>query len=385
MSLFVQFEILMLVLYGVECLVFVPGDAVAVVRATAAQVALSRPWQVLATRRGRVVVAGWAPWDAALVAAPWPIAFDGDRVANRPTHALFDDRAVEAPPGRVVEAGGLEKVGQHERELWVNGELFARCTSPDQAGQAARLLRRWRRADPGQREALLERARRGRFNEDRAARRVAAFRAHAGVAKAVGVLLVLLIFGVLPLVYSRFGLERFWVYLIPVYGGLVAMGALEVDRLYRRFYPRRVGERWKQVFLTIVAPTHAMRLVGELSQGLLWVYHPVVAARVAGSPRQAQDAAREAWLSLEHPRRPVEPDPPAVEAVVAEARARDRRALGDWLARRGFDTQAWNRPPAPSSEASAGYCPRCLAQYTQTDAGCRACGGLGLRPFEAVA
>lgn len=382
MSLFLQFELVMLVLYGIECLAFAPGDAVLTVRATAMRVRLARPWQVMATRRGRVLVAGWTPWDVGLVAAPWPISIAGDRVANRPSHAMFDDRAVEALPGVVFTASQLDAVTCHERELWVNGKKFALCASRAQAEQMVRLLRRWRDALESDRGSILQKAERRHLSIRRASRRWSLYCREVWAARFVSAALVVLIFAVLPLIYVNLGLERYWQFLIPAYGGLVAMGGLEIDRLYRRLYPKRPGERWKQVLLTIIAPTHAMRLADHVGHELLSEFHPAVVAHVAGSSRQAQEAARETWLSLHHARVPAEPDPADVEAVIQAARADARQQLDAWIAQQGHPPAEWEQPPTRSSTSCAAYCPRCGSQYTAADAGCRACGGLTLRPFD---
>lgn len=388
MSLFAQFELVMLVLYAVECLAFAPGESVLIVRAFVLRVSVARPWQVMATRRGRVIAAGWMPWDVGLVAAPWPISIADGAVANRPSHALFDERPVETFAPRCLRFDELEAVTFHERELWVNGQRFAVTAGRAQSEELTQLLRRLRDAppeSPEDRGDILRRAMRRHLGDRRAAKRWKRFLIESGVAKRVSVMLALLIFVALPLVYVYLGLENYWRVLIPIYGGLVAMGGLEVDRLYRRLYPKRVGERWKQVLLTIVAPTHAMRLADLVAHELLATHHPAVVARAAGTPRQAEQAARETWLSLHHPRIPPEPDPADVAEVVSTARQRWREALDAWFARHDVETTGWDQAPSRTSPSCVAYCPRCGSQYVEADAGCRACGGLALRPFATPA
>ncbi|MBB6431328.1 hypothetical protein [Algisphaera agarilytica] len=381
MSLFLEFELVMLVLYGIESLAYAPGDAVLTVRTTLARVRLARPWQIMATRRGRVLVAGWAPWDVGMVAAPWPISIHGDRVTNRPSHALFDTRAVETLPAEVLSASQLDAVTCHDSELWVNGRKFALCASREQARLMVRLLRRWRDSSESDRQAVVKREMRRHLSVRRATRRWTMFRREARLAVCVSVALAVLIFVVLPLIYVNLGLERYWRFLIPMYGLLVVMGGMEMDRLYRCLYPQSTGERWKQVVLTIIAPTHAMRLANHVGHDLLSGFHPVVVAQVAGNPQQARDAARETWLSLHHARLSTEPDPAEVEAMVRAAREHDQRELDAWIAQQGHQSADWSKPPTRTSDSCVAFCPRCASQYTEVDAGCRLCGGLKLTPF----
>jgi len=388
MSLFAQFELLIFLLYAVECLAWTPGEAVLVVRTFVVRMGLARPWQVMATRRGRVVAAGWSPWDVGMVCGPWPICVDAHGVVNRPAHAMFDGRPIETLPQQWVAFESLEKITVNERELRVNGQRFAWAVSHEQAHEVAQLLRRLRDAPPSDRPGIVERALRRHFSARRIAWRWKRFQREAWVARSVGMALALLIFGVLPGLYYTVGLGRYWSLLIPAYGGLMVMGALEADRLYRRFYPKRVGERWKQVVLTLVSPTHAMRLANHVAHELMSRHHPAAVAHGVGNPRLAEEAAREAWLGLHHPRQPAEAQgrevlewPEAAQAVETMRRQVARRLAGAALLR-GRGAEDWDAPPTRTNPECVAYCPRCQSQYLDAGASCKACGGLALTVFE---
>ena len=366
----------MAVLYAIESLAWVPGESVLIVRSWPVRPGVGRPWQVFATRRGRVLASGWAPSDVGLLAAPWPVSMADGQLVNRPAHAMFDDRVTESLPLRTLRVEEVRKVGVLERELWVNGERFADAVSVEQARVVAKALRRVRDAAAERRGELWDRAQRSTLDERRAERRWVSFEREVRAAQWLAWALVGLVFAVLPVAYTTVGLTRWWAVLIPVYLALVGLAAGEAWRLHRRFYPRQRAERWKQAVLTFVAPTHAMRLPDHAAHALLSGFHPVVVARVIGSERQAEEAAREAWLSVKFPRSPG-------GEREAERAARERWAerLTQWLMARRYPVQTWSAAPQRSDPRVEAYCPRCHAQYVNADAGCRACGGVGLVPF----
>src|SRR5205807_13060 len=83
-----------------------------------------------------------------------------------------------------------------------------------------------------------------------------------------------------------------------------------------------------------------------------------------------------------HPAWPICPrQEPAAQDAERHWRAVLLAAMEKFLKQGGLDPEELAQAPLPSDDTCRSYCPRCLAQYTNSQGACADCGGLPLVAF----
>ena len=369
--------------YLVECLVWVPRGAVAFVARAAGRARLAFPSRTFSTPRGGVVVGRLLPGTlSAFVVPQWPLSMDDRGVLGWVAECLAgDERALHTGAYRRWE--DMPRIEADLRKVVVDGETLATLPSARFATHVAATLREVRALPEAQRRARLEAIRRRLFDVAGVQRRIAELETASASLRVASVCVAAIVFGGLPLLTARFGLERAWpLALAAVYIPSWVVTVLFV-RAHRRISPHARLERWGNAALCALLPLSAVRAADALARTLLHGFHPL-AVGVAVLDRPELERFVAALLrDARHPRHPVCPGD-AAEATQVEAahRAAMLGLIEDAARSAGVDPAAVLRAPE-REEGSSGFCPRCLAQYEAAGVRCEDCGGVPLAPFPA--
>ncbi|MEW6302903.1 MAG: hypothetical protein AB1705_05500 [Verrucomicrobiota bacterium] len=277
----------------------------------------------------------------------------------------------------------IKEVAAAQSKLLVNGALLVRCASPHQAAMLARRLRELAKLPENQRAGVIRKALGGSFDTEAIRQRLEEFRQVSQPVRKLANALFLYVFVVCPLLFWQVGLRNCWLPVAVVLLGFTVTTAIYLRRAHRALYPLAEDERFTVFLTALLSPPSAMRAVDALSRPLLQAFHPLAVAQVLCSPAQFRAFAQVVVRDTHHPAHPVCPvDNEAARATEAGHRAALRETMDEFLNTHGLAVAELLKPPAPADASCRQYCPRCLAQFTESAADCADCGGLALEPLE---
>lgn len=174
-------------------------------------------------------------------------------------------------------------------------------------------------------------------------------------------------FVLIPYVYYREAGSVRTFYTIGIGFTWMLMAGLRFVGLHRRLVPDDPAERYKQLFLTMTMPWHAMRLSDELLLQARFSIHPLALASLVderrGSPFLAQTLRDSIYLA---------------KPLYAEDEV---RAVYYTL---GVEADRFLVPPVrdESDAGASNYCPCCHTAYTAGTEVCVDCENTALRMFD---
>lgn len=218
------------------------------------------------------------------------------------------------------------------------------------------------------REPMVEGWLRKAMDVGTAAKRLEEFHVHARFVAVLACLQLLLLFGVTPWLFSRYGSRAIWMVLASVATASVAI-TIEFWILHKLFYPKAGDTRLTSAVTILFSPISAIRALDAIGRDLLAGFHPVAAAAVVCGE---DEFAAVAGAHLRHLK--FGPDP---RTWYSE---KTKEGILRLIARKGLDNNKLLGPPDRQEECSF-YCPLCLAQYLASSAVCADCGHEGLVSF----
>ncbi|MCK6447612.1 MAG: hypothetical protein L6Q99_14565 [Planctomycetes bacterium] len=312
------------------------------------------------------------PLGTLFVAESLPVALSSDGLASVPGLEL-DPRAPRVHEWRAKRWSDVHEVRAIEKELWLDGHVFAVADTPRTARELATLVETLRTAPRERRTKLLERALAARCDVASARERVERFFAVTAKLRFATNTLFVFLAGLVPAALWRFGIILTWPFLL---GGLV-LGVASVAwlfaRAHRELFPNERSARRRGVFLIALSPPEAVRAVDALGRAACASFDPLALATVLDeAPRR--ELARRILIDTRHPL----PPPVSVEPFAVECerefrglvRAARERALGEL----GLDAKTLLAPPAPEEAGARSYCLRCELDRTEPAGACNDCG-----------
>lgn len=312
------------------------------------------------------------PLGTLFVAESWPVALSSDGITRVPGLEL-DPRAPRVHEWRAKRWEDVRDVRAIEKELWLDGRVFAVADTARTARELATLVETLRTTPRERRAKLVERALAARCDVAAARERVERFfAATARVRVATNALFVFLAV-LAPATLWRFGIILTWPYLL---GGLV-LGVATVGwlfvRAHRELFPNERGARRRGALLIALSPPEAVRAVDSLARSVCAGFDPLTLATLLDeAPRR--ELARRILIDTRHPL----PPPVSVEPFAAECerefRALVRTARERALRELGLDATTLLAPPAPDSPDARSYCQRCEIDRPEPSGACSDCG-----------
>lgn len=344
------------VLYGIQCLVWLPEGSVLFVRPLGAWWVASGPgWRLLHP----------FPSGPAWLAARLPLVERAGRLYGRaaPTWLSsrgWPDRGAAASPAALA---GAEARGSVVR---VEGRAFARAVTPAAAPPLARLLRNLGTSDAAQAEVLLARTLAESLSLARYSETLEDFgRATPGLRWSSDLYWTAL-YVALPGAMLLWESEPALLWALPVLATLHLATLASYAWTFRRLHPEGRGERFEGVLAAALYPPQLLRAWSELRTRALAGFHPAVVA-VATLP----EAAGRAFLRSEILRAPQPRGSGAVGAAgLAELEC---RALWQLASEIGESRETLLAEPARHDPRAQGYCPACHVEYVRTSGRCSDC------------
>lgn len=351
------------VLYGLQCLVWLPEGSALFVRPLGAWRVTSGPgWRVL------------HPWPSgpAWLAARLPLIERAGRLYGRAAPTWLASRAF-SDRGRAVPRAALAGAEARGSVVRVQGRAFARAVAPAEAEPLARFLRDLGASPPAQAEALVEERLAESLSLSRYSEARERFgRATPGLRWSSDVYFAGL-YVALPGAALAWASEPALLWALPALAALHLATLAVYARTFRRLYPEGRGERVEAVLAAALYPPQLLRAWSELRTRAMAGFHPAVVA-VATLP----EAAGRAFLRGEILRASRERGPGALcEAGLAELEC---RALWDLVAEIGESRETLLAAPVRQHPRAKGYCPACHVEYVRASGACNDCD-VALAPY----
>ena len=377
-----QIFVVLAVLYLVECIWWVRGDACRLFR---------RPWERWSDIPGDAPLSStWRfgssnplPWSEAFAAERFRFPFDVKRVLVPVLVAGTGKERYEA-----VAFDDLAPVEARERDLLFGGRIVANFTSHHAAEVVADRLERLRTAAVTERRNVAEEILKEAWDVAAARDVVTRWRSMSAAVRDYGSTLTILSLVVAPVAYVFRAHVPEWGLYALLAVCVVTWLATAGSALRLRPEPltglRVTGvHRWAVLF----SPASAMRYYDTVGREVLWRFEPFVVTLVLGPEGQPSRAAvahlRDALYSAHRP---------AIDQTAADA-AQTAATLDWYLAETrgsamqacldaGFDLPDLLRETT-DDESVRTYCPRCGRHYTATGGECDLCG-LALVPIGMI-
>lgn len=375
--------LLLAVIYGVECLVWVRLGAVAFTHWTGARWRLRQPSAVAGNARGGLVVAPLLPPMGTAVYGqqlPVSLAPEGVIAFNPGSPNGLRRPLASAAWFRFDE---IKTVGTDGKFVTINGARFVKTSSEAYAFFLAEEVKRLQRLPLEQRAGSIKHLFADQLSVEKIQARLQAYRERIGWLRVLANSLFASVFLLAPILINLVGLNRCWWVLL----GLILVQMWPIAYLFRRAHralvPKAAEERFTWVLTMVLAAPSAMRASDILGRRVLETFHPLALAKALCAEEAFKHFAGAVIRDLHHPAEPSCPtaDPAAAKAV-AWSLALWRDTVKDFMRRAGQPVEQFLARPKPSEPVHASYCPRCLAQFVVKQGACADCGGKALEPLE---
>ncbi len=369
-------------LYLSDCFFWVHRHSVAFTTLTGRRWRVAFPSALLGNRQGGLLLASpLPPLGSIYFSHLMPVSFS-------PAHVYSSISQTMGQGGRPKQLGllfayeDIESVKMSGGEIRINGKVFVRSHTQQQAALVAELVKRLLPLKEVKREKEIREVLHAALDVEGARERLAEQRKQAIPLRIVCNVAFCYMFLLAPALVWTYGITRL---LVPIAGSVWLMAGSIVYifwRLHKGLFPEPRGERASCVAKMLLCPPLAIRANDLLTSQLLAAYHPLAVASLLCAPEDFRRFAKSVLLDLRHPLA-MEPMDDRASATEQWYRNRLRKLAEEFVVERGLNVTDLLRPPTRREVSSGSYCPRCEIEYTVLDGECADCAGVALHPFDA--
>ena len=362
--------------YAIECVVFLRRNTALLRRDFLLRWQLYHPGSTLGNARGALA------WVIPLPLFPCSLTLRLPPISLSPEGALawtpfcLNPRWRSAQTGRWVPWDQVQSVEAQSSRLLINGSLFLNACSSHEALRWAGVIRSLVKADPKARPDELEKSIANAFDSDVFDRRWDEAQRSQKWLTLQSELLFFTVFLLSPALLYKWGLSQVgWWLLGGIYFQSFLM-AWTVNRAHKKLFPANGDDRFVRVLTTLLAPLSAIRAPDLLLRSSVEMSHPLIIIRSLMGEAEWKRCANHLIRDSRFPILPELPHDLPSEARTAERWWRDRwtQAMERSVLSKGLKVEQAVGAPPPSESLHRAYCPRCLAQFTDTQALCVDCG-----------
>jgi len=151
---------------------------------------------------------------------------------------------------------------------------------------------------------------------------------------------------------------------------------------HRKLYPTAKADRWKTLFTTMVSPAATLRATDHLARNLVGLKHPLAVAAIMCSKPELTELTAAVLRDLCYPKVPeIASDDQDTILIVSSFRSTIKAAIAKFAANSEITCELANSAPSRHDAGSLSYCPRCLQEFSVSDAQCTMCGNRSAIPF----
>lgn len=378
-----ELESLLLVLaliYGTECLLWVRLGSVALVSFWGSRYRIFHPGLVANDRGGLVLAQPLPLFGFVFVSRQFPLSVSPVGIFSFVATSVQQSRR-PAQPGVWIPFDNLRDLKADGKKLYANGQLLLKLASAIDSNRMVALLSQLRGMDQTQRATAIQQLWSNILNTGEIEHRLDLFHSKAILLRRLGNVFFFSLFILAPAVVWVFGFRASgW----PVLAVLLAQSvtiAFLFRSAHKMLFPGGAEERFVPFMLMLLAPASAIRAHDFLARHLLEEFHPLAACKILCSQSEFKEFARQTLTDFHYPLYPISPTDEEL-ASTAEQWFRNvgLQTIEGFLRKSGIEPNEFVAPP-PADPESQAYCPRCHAQFVKMDGVCLECGGRPCIPF----
>jgi hypothetical protein len=377
--------LVLLIIYGTECLVWTPLGAVAFAAFRGARFRILHPSVLAGNQRGGLVVAQpLPPLGFLFMARPFPLSVSPDGIFSFTAASIHRDRR---PVQSALYVGfqDLKEVRAEGRKVFANGKLLLKAASTIEATRIVTVIKGLANLPAGKRPPAIREFIAKTFDTAAIETRLKRFRAHGQLLRRLGNVLLAFLFLIAPAVIWRFGFRASgWPLLGALFLQTIPMAFL-FRRAHKEMFPTGADERFVPFMLMLLAPASAIRAHDFLARHVLSEFHPLAVAKVLCPPNVFKTFARHAIADLRYPMHPIAVNEvPQATAAEQWFRTTTLNAAEDLVRASSVTSDELTMKPSSPEPQTQSYCPRCGMQFVTPEAACGDCGGRLSIPLEVA-
>ena len=366
----------LLVIYGTECLVWIPLGSVALTAWRGTTFSILQPGALAGNQRGGVVLAQpMPPLGLLFVARQFPISVSPEGVFSFVASSVHRDRR-PVQPGSCFPLQNLKDLRVDGKKVWIAKRLLCKAATTLEAMRVARLVKELAHQPSEKRRSSIEKFIAASFDTGAVQKRVREYRQRGMLLRKLGNVLLAFLFLVAPVVIWFFGVRASAWPLVAVLLSQTITIAFLFRSAHKALYPNGADERFVPFMLMLLAPASAIRAHDFLARHALAEFHPLAVAKVLCAPDAFKAFARRIVTDLRYPMYPLVVND-APEAVAAEQwfRAATLKAAENFVRANAISPGQITMQPVSPEPQTHSYCPRCGVEFVALEAGCSDCGG----------
>ena len=371
--------VVVLLLYVLECVVWVPAGSVAFRLPSSSK----RPIRMLTrpnpmARSGIAFSLPFSIGSGVIVCSPLPISVCPQGVASG-SQFMAGSKHHD-----FIFFKDMNKIEPSGKTLLINGDVFVATASEIQAAELGKILKRLKRQQlkdrPGEIERELAHSLDASYMDSRLKEYIEKTQRLAVDSLALSVI----IFLAAPIVVWKWGLLAAWPFLFPVLLLNMLLIAWDFRRVARELFPKTGEGHWKAIMTIILSPPAALHPTKHLALDFGRDCHPLALAAARCSETDFRELA--SWVLRDTMFAPEmgESTDRQAEDCAKWFRQRFQNAVSSLLSYKGYRPEGLIAPPPRESERVQAYCPRCLCQFVIPEGICRDCGEISLRAFKKM-
>ncbi|HEY6442629.1 MAG TPA: hypothetical protein VIY66_04745 [Candidatus Acidoferrales bacterium] len=301
-------------------------------------------------------------------------------------------RGIAVDPSIVTEGTQKEFVAfEHvssiqaiDRDLVVNGRVFAVTASEAQAAKFAKIVKRLKDRSSQDRSVEIERDLSQSLDADLIQSKLEVYVEKTSDLSFDSLALFITIFFVSPIVVWRWGLVRTWPFLLCSVALIVGLTAWDYYRTNQELFPASSASEWRAIASILLSPPTAMHATKYLARDFGRDYHPLALAAARCRREDVRSLASRVLRDLRFPRETSEPTDRLATDCTNWFAHQLENAVSSLLREAGQEPEELIAPPLRESGLARSYCPRCLCQFVISEGQCTDCGGIPLCSFTPV-
>jgi hypothetical protein len=368
--------VVILLLYLLECAVWVPAGSVAFRLASDSK----RPIPML-TKPGAAARAGvafslpFSPGSAVIVCSPWPMALSPQGIAS-------DPRLAARPGSRdFIAFDDMRRIERDQHKLLINGFTFVAAASEVQTRILGEMLQRLKETKLKDRAARIEREIAGSLDPSVVESRLQEYAEKTRRLRFASLALFVVIFIASPITVWRWGLAAAWPFLLAAVLLSMLFVAWDLRRAVRGLFPNQRETPWQALATVLLSPPAALHATQYVARDFARGFHPLAIAAARCTDKDFRELA--AWVQRDMK---FAPERGATNPAAADCDKWLRQTLDtavtSLLRKKGCSPDELLLPPPRESEDVQSYCPRCLCQFVISQGVCADCGEISLRAFD---
>ncbi len=368
--------VVFLLLYIVECAVWVPVGAIAFRVAFNPKRPITLLTKLAAQPSPGIVFAIPFSLRSDVIVCPlFPLSISPSGIAS--CSRLDDTNAT----GKFVAFEDIVRLEWEQNALLVNGSAVAKC-SEIQAAELVNVLKRLKKLPIERRVSEIEKILAQRFDPKGVEARVKELTEDASNLNLDCLILPIMIFAVSPIVVWRWGLAASWPFVLAYLIFNALLIAWDFRCADQDLFPTKGTTRWSTIATILLSPPTAARAMKYLARDIGSGYHPMAFAASRCSDADFRRLA--SWMlrrSMFEPKTYRNADG-GYEESTQWFRLKIQEHILALVHAHGDNPEEIIAPNQRESDRVESYCPRCLSQYVISEGLCSDCGGVSLLPFD---